>query len=128
MTAGEGHGWVDNAASLGGHPGPVLVIADNAAIAGRATAWAAGFRAVGRLHRVRLVGRGAGDIDGLVAEAVDVNATAILAAGGETARHAGRAVAERLGLPLAVDGEPAVRDAEQSRVRAAPGLATAPPT
>ncbi|MFM7137363.1 MAG: hypothetical protein ACKO1M_09905 [Planctomycetota bacterium] len=83
----------------------MLVIADNAAVAQRATAWAAGFLAVGRLHRVRLVGHGAGDVDGIVAEAVTLNATAILTAGGEAARHAGQAVAMRLGLPLAIDGE-----------------------
>jgi glycerol dehydrogenase-like iron-containing ADH family enzyme len=82
----------------------VLVIADNAAVARRAVAWANAFTALGRLHRVRLISRAAGDVDGLVAEAVDVNATAILAAGGEAARQAAQAVAARLGLPLAIDG------------------------
>ena len=90
--------------ALGGHPGSVLVIADNAAVARRAVAWANAFTALGRLHRVRLISRAAGDVDGLVAEAVDVNATAILAAGGEAARQAAQAVAARLGLPLAIDG------------------------
>jgi glycerol dehydrogenase-like iron-containing ADH family enzyme len=96
--------------ALGGHPGSVLVIADNAAVARRAVAWANVFTALGRLHRVRLISRAAGDVDGLVAEAVDVNATAILAAGGEAARQAAQAVAARLGLPLAIDGDPAFPD------------------
>lgn len=95
---------------LGGHPGPVLVIADQGSIALRGPAWAAGFSALGRSHRVRVVGPLAGHCDGLVAEARDLAATAILAAGGEDARHAGRAVATRLGLPLAIESGPAVPD------------------
>lgn len=89
--------------ALGGHPGPVLVIADNAAIARRARAWAAACATRGRLHRVRLVGGAASDFDGIIAEAMGLKATAILAAGGETARRAGQAVAARLGLPLAIE-------------------------
>jgi hypothetical protein len=46
----------------------------------------------------------------LVAEALDMNATAVLVAGGEAARQAGQAVATRLGLPLAIDGDPAFPD------------------
>lgn len=95
---------------LAGHSGPVLVLADNEAIARRAPAWAAGFLAVGRPHRVRLVGPLAGDIDGLVTEAVNLAATAILAAGGAGARQAAQAVATRLGLPLAIESERAVSD------------------
>ena len=95
---------------LAGHPGPVLVLADNEAIARRAPAWAAGFLAVGRPHRVRLVGPLAGDIDGLVTEAVNLAATAILAAGGAGARQAAQAVATRLGLPLAIESDTAMSD------------------
>jgi hypothetical protein len=105
VTAGDRHADADAIPALGGQPGPVLVIADNEAIARRAPAWAAGFSACGRLHRVRLAGPVAGDVDGLVAEAVDLAATAILAAGGEAALHAGRAVAARLGLPLALESD-----------------------
>jgi hypothetical protein len=99
---------------LGGHPGPVLVIADHVAIAQRAPAWATGFSALGRPHRVRVVGPVAGDFDGLVAEAGELAATAILAAGGEEARHAGRAVATRLGLPLAIESDRAGLDKKQA--------------
>ena len=93
----------DSWPALGGDAGPVLVIADHAAVAGRARDWATGFAARGRLHRVRLAGPAPSDVEGLVAEAVGLNATALLVAGGETARHAGREVAARLGLPLAID-------------------------
>jgi hypothetical protein len=108
VTGGDRHADADAIPTLGGQPGPVLVITDNEAIARRAPAWAAGFSACGRLHRVRLVGPAAGDVDGLVAEAVDLAATAVLAAGGKAALHAGRAVAARLGLPLAVDSDWAI--------------------
>ena len=93
---------------LAGQPGPVLVLADNEAIARRAPAWAAGFSACGRPHRVRLVGPVAGDVDGLVIEAVNLAATAILAAGGKEAMQAGRAVAARLSLPLLLESDAAV--------------------
>lgn len=115
MTGVDRHVRVDDLPFLDGHPGPVLVIADNPAIARRATAWEAGFAALGRLHRVRLVGRTAGDVAGLIAEAVDLQATAILAAGGEAARQAGQAVATRLGRPLAIDGDPSFSDKSASR-------------
>lgn len=91
----------------GGQPGPVLVIADNRAIARRAPAWAADFVALGRVHRVRLVDRAASDLDALVAEAVSLRATAILAAGGAATRAAARAVAASLGLPLTVETDAA---------------------
>lgn len=106
MSSGERSEAVDGIPALGGHHGPVLVIADNAAIARRALAWAAAFAAHGRPHRVRLVGPAAGDVDALVAEAVGWKATAILAASGETARRAAEALAARLGLPLVIDREP----------------------
>jgi glycerol dehydrogenase-like iron-containing ADH family enzyme len=89
----------------------VLVIADNLGIAQRATAWADGFASLGRIHRVRLVSRATADVEGLVAEALQLEPTAIVAAGGEAARHVGKAVAMRLGLPLAIDdGELAFPD------------------
>ena len=89
--------------ALGGETGPVLVIADHAAVARRGLAWATGFAARGRLHRVRLVGPTPSHVESIVAEAVGLGATALLVAGGETARHAGQAVAARLGLPLAIE-------------------------
>ena len=88
---------------VGGQAGPVLVIADHAAVARRAPAWAVGFAAQGRLHRVRLVGPTPSGVESIVAEAVGLGATALLVAGGETARQAGQAVAARLGLPLAIE-------------------------
>lgn len=103
MTAHAHPSDADSLPALGGHAGPVLVIADHAAVAGRARDWATGFAVRGRLHRVRLAGPMPSDVDGLIAEAVGLGATALLVAGGETARHAGQAVAARLDLPLAID-------------------------
>lgn len=104
MTGHDRHAPAATLPDLEGPPGAVLVIADTAAVTRRAVAWATAFTALGRLHRVRLVSQGAGDIDGFVAEAIDLKATAVLAAGGQAARRAGQAVAARLGLPLAIDG------------------------
>ena len=82
-------------------PGPILVVADNAAIARSAVDWNRRFAAAGRLHRVRLAGRGdAGDVAAVAAEAVSLGAVAILAAGDRTAVGLAAQVAESLNLPL----------------------------
>jgi hypothetical protein len=108
VTGGDRQAGGDVIVALGGLAGPVLVVADNEAIARRAPAWAAGFSACGRPHRVRLVGQMAGDVDDLVVEATNLAATAILAAGGKEAMQAGRAVAARLSLPLLLESDAAV--------------------
>ena len=80
--------------------GPVLIIADNDAIARLAPRWAEQFAAAGRLHRVRLAGvPGEPEIERLVNEARSLAAVAIATAGGDAARALAAAVATRLGLP-----------------------------
>ena len=82
-------------------PGPILVVADNAAIAGSAVDWSRRFAAAGRLHRVRLAGRGdAREVAEVAAEAVSLGAVAILAAGDWPAVGLATRVAEALNLPL----------------------------
>lgn len=81
--------------------GPVLVVADNDAIARLAPHWAEQFAAAGRLHRVRLAGSTSDrELERLAAEARSLAAVAIAAAGGDAARSLAAAVATRLGLPL----------------------------
>ncbi|MFM7244292.1 MAG: hypothetical protein ACKO40_08985 [Planctomycetaceae bacterium] len=65
-----------------GVAGPVLVVADNTAIARAAPAWADAFAAAGWLHRV-LAADPAGDdeVAAIAAEAASCDATAIVAAG-----------------------------------------------
>lgn len=81
--------------------GPILVLADNDAIARLAPRWAADFGAAGRIHRVRLAGLGDdGELDRLAAEAQSLAAVAIAAAGGQPVWSLAAAVARRLDLPL----------------------------
>ncbi|MFM8414827.1 MAG: hypothetical protein ACKOCX_08885 [Planctomycetota bacterium] len=81
--------------------GPILVVADNEAIARLAPRWAEQFAAAGRLHRVRLAGAPSDrEIERLASEARSLAAVAIAAAGGDAARSLAQAVASRLGLPL----------------------------
>jgi glycerol dehydrogenase-like iron-containing ADH family enzyme len=90
--------------AIPGHPGGVLVIADNATIGTSAIRWRDSFAASGRPYRVRLVGaNAAGDIEKVVAEGRSLKAAAILVAGGDAALAVSRQAAARLGLPLAVD-------------------------
>lgn len=82
-------------------PGPILVVADNAAIARSAPDWSRRFAAAGRLHRVRLAGRGdACDVAEVAAEAASLGAVAILAAGDRPAVGLATRVAKALNLPL----------------------------
>lgn len=86
---------------LTGVPGPVLVLADNRAIAVAAPSWAAAFAAAGKIHRVRLVGRASErEVAAVVAEAEQLGAAAILAAGSGPPVEIGQAAASRLGRPL----------------------------
>ncbi len=89
------------AAALAGVLGPVLVLADNRAIAAAAPRWAAAFAAAGHLHRVRLVDRASErEVEAVLAEAQNLAAATILAAGSGSPLAVGQAVASRLGLPL----------------------------
>lgn len=81
--------------------GPVLVVADNTAIARFAPVWAERFAAAGRLYRVRLVGAGSErEVAAVVVEAVRLSAVTILVAGGEGPLAVATEVARRLGVPL----------------------------
>jgi CheY-like chemotaxis protein len=86
----------------------VLVVADNPAIAAHARRWAEAFAASATVHRVRLVTTGLPrEIEAVAAEARSLGATAIITAAAATPRAVAAAVAERLGLPVAVDEAPA---------------------
>lgn len=76
-----------------GLQGPVLVVADHAAIAACAPEWAASFAAAGITHRVVLAGVDA------AAAAAGLGARVVVAAGVPASRAAARAAAA-LSLPL----------------------------
>ena len=96
------------AASSGGPAGPVLIVADNAAIARLAPRWAARFAAIGRVYRVRLLSFGSpSEIAAVAAEARSLPATVILAAGDTLLRERAARVAGLAGLPLTVGEESA---------------------
>jgi glycerol dehydrogenase-like iron-containing ADH family enzyme len=88
---------------LAGLPvGPVLVVADGAAIARGGPAWAETLAAEGRHHRVRLAGRGdPAEIAALTAEARNLGAAVILGAGEPATLATAAAVATALGIPSA---------------------------
>lgn len=79
-----------------GPAGPVLVVADDDAIAAHAPAWAASFAAAGILHRVVVTG-----VD-ITAAATGLDARVIVAVGAAPARAAAKAAAAALGLPIVV--------------------------
>lgn len=83
------------AVALGAHglAGPVLVVADDAAIAAWAPAWAASFAAAGVTHRVVVAGVDA------AAAAAGLGARVVMAAGAAATGPAARAAAA-LDLPL----------------------------
>lgn len=94
-----------------GHRGPILLIADNAAIARSAPAWAGAFAARGWLHRVRLsdvASADAADIAdearSLASEARSLSSGVIVVVGGEATRTAALRAAAEAGLPV-MDGE-----------------------
>jgi len=96
-THGVGPGsGIAAALAARGLGGPVLVVADDDAIAEHAPAWAASFAAAGLVHRVVVAG-----VD-IPAAAADFAARVIVAAGAADARAAAEAAAAGLGLPIVV--------------------------
>lgn len=93
-----------DALQAAGHAEPVLVIADNAAIASHAPAWAGSFAAIGWRHRVRLSDGPADDVeaDAIAAEARRLGARTIVAIGGQATQRAARSAAVRVGTPCRV--------------------------
>jgi hypothetical protein len=88
-----------NASSLEGlPPGPILVVADNGAIASGGPRWARRFRAAQRLYRVRLAGPST--VEAVVNEAKCLGAVAIIAAGDSNTRALAEAAARELGIPV----------------------------
>lgn len=85
--------------------GPVLVVADNEAIARLAPRWAETFAAAKLGYRVRLAGSlgEPAELEGVIAEARSLAAGAILAAGAPSTQALARAAAAELGLPLIRD-------------------------
>lgn len=107
QTAADELAALVDAVSAAACDGPVLVIADNAAIARSGPAWARVFAARGWGHRVRLSEGSDGDAAALeaearalAAEARSLRATVIVGSGGEAPRAAARAAAALTGLPV----------------------------
>lgn len=82
-------------------PGPVLVVADNDAIARSAPHWARCFHDADRRYRVRVAGPST--IDAIQAEARSLGAVAVIWAGGSDTRVLAHATASRLGCPVSND-------------------------
>lgn len=97
-------GGVAEGLQAAGHQPPVLVVADNTAIARHAPDWARSFAALGWQHRVRLSDGPADEFeaDAIAAEARHLGARAIVAAGGTATQAAARAAAARTGTPCLV--------------------------
>lgn len=87
-----------------GHGAPVLIVADNAAIAAHAPAWAGSFAALGWRHRVRLSDGPADEreADTIADECRSLGARTLVAAGGTATRAAARAAAARTATPCLV--------------------------
>ena len=81
---------------------PVLVVADAAAIASAAPAWAAAFAAQGIIHRVVFH-----RVD-VVAAAADFRPRTVVAAGSPESFAVGRAAAAALGVPFVEGAMPGV--------------------
>ena len=83
---------------------PVLVVADNDAIARHAPDWARSFATLGWQHRVRLSDGPADDIEAnaVAAEARHLGARTLVAAGCNATQAAARAAAARTGAPCLV--------------------------
>ncbi|MGB8853007.1 MAG: hypothetical protein WCC69_05515 [Pirellulales bacterium] len=90
-----------------GHQPPVLIVADNTAIADHAPDWARSFAALGWQHRVRLSDGPADEIEAeaIAAEARHLGARVIVAAGGTATRAAARTASARTGTPCLVLGD-----------------------
>lgn len=83
----------------------MLLLADNRAIREAAVRWADDFAAAGVVHRVRLVeDSDEQEISAVIAEAGQLRAAAIAAAGDGPPQAVARAASEGLGLPfVAID-------------------------
>lgn len=82
--------------------GPALVVADAASVTRQAPAWAAVFAAAGRVHRVLVTPGGPAAARGIVAEARNLGAVVILAAGPAPVAAAAREAAAALDRPCMV--------------------------
>ncbi len=85
-------------------PGPILVVADNRAIARGGLMWARAWGNEGRVYRVRLAGPSS--VAAIAAEAKALGAAAIFWAGGGDVCELASAAASAVGIPLI--GEDAV--------------------
>lgn len=92
-TTADSTDGIAAALSARGLAGPVLVVADDDAIAARAPAWADAFAAAGITHRVVVTGVDA------TAAAAGLDARVVVAAGSAEANAAAEAVARALGIP-----------------------------
>lgn len=89
-------------------PGPVLIVADNDAIARLAVRWQDFFSAAGRSYRVRLLSAGSpAELAAVAAEARSLAAGSILAAGSSLLVGRAARAATAAGLPLVVWDDPA---------------------
>lgn len=109
-------GWGDPVPLLraAGLAGPVLVVADDEAVARLAPAWAEAFSAAGWLHRVLAAGPGAvAEVAAIAAEAESLRAAALVAAGDAAVLAAVQQAAAACRLPCVAlplgmrDAEPA---------------------
>ncbi len=83
-------------------PGPILVVADNGAIASGGPNWARRFQAAHRLYRVRLAGPST--VEAIVNEAKALGAVAIISAGDPTTWALAEAAASELGILVSSEG------------------------
>jgi len=83
-------------------PGPVLVVADNDAIARGGPRWAILFQATHRLYRVRLAGPSTAEA--IVKEATSLGAAAIISVGDSETWELAVAAASELGIPVSHEG------------------------
>jgi glycerol dehydrogenase-like iron-containing ADH family enzyme len=87
--------------ALSGLTGPALIVADDAAVAGLAPAWAAAFADAEWVHRVLVFGGTASrrEVDAIAAEAGSLGATVIVGAGSQAVIDAALAAAAARALP-----------------------------
>lgn len=83
-------------------PGPILVVADNGAIASGGPRWARIFLAAQRPYRVRLAGPSTKEA--VVNEAKSLGAVTVISAGDSTTWVLAEAVASELGIPVSHEG------------------------
>lgn len=79
-------------------PGPILVVADNGAIARRGLSWAAAWLQEGRVYRVRLAGPSS--VAAIAVEAKALGAAVILWVGAADVCELASLAARDVGIPL----------------------------